>query len=142
SRQKHRGVPVDEAIADLKLAHVSRAIDDRELTLSKQGKIYFQISGAGHESLLLGLAHSLRGGYDWFSPYYRDRALMIGLGVSAKDLLLQAVGSSEDPSSGGRQMPCHFGFKDLNVVSQSSATGSQCIPAVGIAEAGRYIVRR
>ena len=84
----------------------------------------------------------MRPGYDWFFPYYRDGALMLGLGVTAKDLLLQAVGSADDPASGGRQMPCHWSFPDKNVVTQSSATGSQCIPAVGCAEAGRYIVRR
>ncbi len=139
---KHRGVSAQEAIEDFRLACVSRAIDDREITLRQQSKVFFQISGAGHEALLLGLARDLRPGYDWFFPYYRDRALMLGLGVSATDLLLQAVGSSEDPASGGRQMPCHWGFEDVNVATQSSATGSQCVPAVGCAEAGRYIVRR
>ena len=84
----------------------------------------------------------MRPGYDWFFPYYRDGALMLGLGISAKDMLLQAVGSADDPSSGGRQMPCHWSFPEVNVVTESSATGSQCIPAVGCAEAGRYIVRR
>jgi 2-oxoisovalerate dehydrogenase E1 component len=140
--QKHRGVPVPEAIEDFRLACVSRSLDDREIALRTQQKVFFQISGAGHEALLLGLARHLRAGYDWFFPYYRDRALMLGLGVSATDILLQAVGAANDPSSGGRQMPCHWGFKDLNVVTQSSATGSQCIPAVGCAEAGRYLVRR
>jgi len=140
--RKHRGVPADEAIEDFRLACISRAIDDREIVLRQQSKVFFQISGAGHEALYLALARHLRPGYDWFFPYYRDGALMLGLGVSAKDLLLQAVGSAEDPASGGRQMPCHWSFPEINVVTQSSATGSQCIPAVGCAEAARYIVRR
>src|SRR5579863_8631247 len=135
-------VPVSEAIEDFRLACVSRALDDREITLQKQSRVFFQISGAGHEGLLLGLARSLRPGYDWFFPYYRDRALLLGLGVTPYELLLQAVGSAEDPSSGGRQMPCHWGHRPTNVASQSSRTGSQCLPAVGCAEAARYITRR
>ncbi|MEX2394015.1 MAG: dehydrogenase E1 component subunit alpha/beta [Actinomycetota bacterium] len=140
--KKHRGIAADEAIADFRLACISRAIDDREIVLRQQSKVFFQISGAGHEALYLGLARHLQPGYDWFFPYYRDGALMLGLGISAKDLLLQAVGSADDPASGGRQMPCHWSFPEANVVTQSSATGSQCIPAVGCAEAARYIVRR
>src|SRR5579872_5284167 len=131
-----------ELIDDFRLACLSRALDDREILLQKQSRVFFQISGAGHEVLLLALARSLRPGYDWFFPYYRDRALALALGVTAKDLMLQAVGSSEDPASGGRQMPCHFGNPALNIVTQSSPTGSQCLPAVGCAEAGRYIARR
>jgi len=140
--RKHRGVSADEAIEDFRLACVSRALDDREIALQRQSKAFFQISGAGHEALYLGLARNLRPGYDWFFPYYRDGSLMLGLGVAPKDLLLQAVGSADDPASGGRQMPCHWSFPELNIVTQSSATGSQCIPAVGCAEAARYIVRR
>lgn len=138
----YRGVPHDELIEDYRLACISRALDDREMALQKQSKVFFQISGAGHEALLLGLARNLRPGYDWFFPYYRDRALMLGLGVTPKDILLQAVGSAEDPASGGRQMPCHWGDKSKNIVTQSSPTGTQCIPAVGCAEAARYISRR
>ena len=140
--RKHRGVSAAEAIEDFRLACASRAIDDREIALQRQSKAFFQISGAGHEALYLGLARNLRPSYDWFFPYYRDGSLMLGLGVSPKDLLLQAVGSADDPASGGRQMPCHWSFPELNIVTQSSATGSQCIPAVGCAEASRYIVRR
>ena len=137
-----RGIPHGELIEDFRLACISRSLDDREMALQKQSKVFFQISGAGHEALLLALARHLRPGYDWFFPYYRDRALMLGLGVSPTEILLQAVGSSEDPASGGRQMPCHWGYRSKNVVTQSSPTGSQCIPAVGCAEAARYISRR
>jgi 2-oxoisovalerate dehydrogenase E1 component len=138
----YRGIPSDELIEDFRLACTSRAMDDREISLQKQSRVFFQISGAGHEALLLGLARSLRPGYDWFFPYYRDSALMLGLGATPRQLLLQAVGSAEDPASGGRQMPAHWGDVGRNVVTQSSATGSQCLPAVGCAEASRYIVRR
>ena len=137
-----RGIPHRELVEDFRLACISRALDDREISLQKQSRVFFQISGAGHEALLLALARHLRPGYDWFFPYYRDRALMLGLGVTPVDILLQAVGSAEDPSSAGRQMPCHWGFPDKHVVTQSSPTGSQCIPAVGCAEAARYISRR
>ena len=135
------GIPVDEVIDDFRLACTSRAIDDRQINLQKQRKVFFQISGAGHEALLLGVARSLRPGSDWFFPYYRDLALMLGLGVSPTQILYQAVGSAADPSSGGRQMPSHWGDRERHIVTQSSPTGSQCIPAVGCAEAGRYIGR-
>jgi 2-oxoisovalerate dehydrogenase E1 component len=138
----YRDIPVTELVDDFRLACLSRAVDDRELTLQKQSRVFFQISGAGHEALLLGLARNLRPAYDWFFPYYRDRALMLGLGATPYELLLEAVGSSEDPASGGRQMPCHWGHRALNVVTQSSPTGSQCLPAVGCAEAARYLSRR
>jgi 2-oxoisovalerate dehydrogenase E1 component len=137
-----RGVPTEEAIADLELALTSRAIDDREINLQKRSQVYFQISGAGHEALLLALARHLRPGHDWFFPYYRDLALVLGLGVTPYEVLLQAVGSSDDPASGGRQMPAHWGSVERNIVTQSSPTGSQCLPAVGCAEAARYISRR
>ena len=136
------GFPVAELLQDFRLACTSRAMDDRELSLQKQSRVFFQISGAGHEALLLALARSLRPGYDWFFPYYRDQSLLLGLGASARQLLLQAVGSADDPASGGRQMPCHWGDRDRHVVTQSSPTGSQCLPAVGCAEAAHYLSRR
>jgi 2-oxoisovalerate dehydrogenase E1 component len=138
----YRGFPVAELVRDLELACISRALDDREISLQKQSRVFFQISGAGHEALLLALARHLRPSYDWFFPYYRDRSLMLGLGVTPTEILLQAVGSLDDPASGGRQMPCHWGAKALNVVTQSSATASQCLPAVGCAEASRYLAGR
>jgi 2-oxoisovalerate dehydrogenase E1 component len=138
----HRGYPVAELIDDLRMAYISRFLDDREIALQKQSRVFFQISGAGHEALLLGLAHNLRPSYDWFFPYYRDRALVLRLGVTPTEILLEAVGSADDPASGGRQMPCHWGNRRLNLVTQSSPTGSQCLPAVGCAEAARYISRR
>jgi 2-oxoisovalerate dehydrogenase E1 component len=138
----YRGIPHAELVDDLRLAHLSRAIDDREMGMQKQSRVFFQISGAGHEALGLGLARHLRPGYDWFFPYYRDQALVLGLGVTPHDILLQAVGSAECRSSAGRQMPNHWGSADLHIVSQSSPTGSQCLPAVGCAEATRYLSRR
>ncbi len=135
------GLPADEVLADFRLACVSRSVDDREISLQKQSRVFFQISGAGHEALGLGLARSLRPGYDWFFPYYRDLALVLGLGVPAEQVLLQALGSADDVASGGRQMPSHWGDAARNIVTQSSPTGSQCLPAVGCAEAARYIGR-
>jgi 2-oxoisovalerate dehydrogenase E1 component len=133
--------PAPEGLVDdLRLAALSRALDDKEIALQKQNRVFFQISGAGHEALCLGLARSLRAGHDWFFPYYRDRSLMLGLGVDPVTILLQAVGAADDPASGGRQMPCHFGDVARHVVSQSSATGSQILPAVGCAEGGRYLL--
>ena len=136
---RHRGVPWQQLVEDFRLACVSRALDDREISLQKQSRAWFHISGAGHEALLLGLAHHLRPGRDWFFPYYRDRALVLRLGVTPTQMLLQAVGAADDPASGGRQMPSHWGSPELHVLTQSSPTGSQCLPAVGCAEAGRYI---
>jgi len=138
----YRGFPKAELVDDYRTALVSRALDDREISLQKQSRVFFQISGAGHEALLLALSHSLRAGYDWFFPYYRDRSLALGLGVTPREILLQAVGSAEDPASGGRQMPCHWGHREKHIVTQSSATASQCLSAVGCAEATRYIQGR
>ncbi|MGA3354011.1 MAG: dehydrogenase E1 component subunit alpha/beta [Acidimicrobiales bacterium] len=138
----YRGFESSELIEDFRLACTSRALDDREITLQRQSRVHFEIAGAGHEALLLAMARSLRPGYDWFFPYYRDQALVLALGVTPRDILLQAVGSAADVSSGGRQMPAHWGNKALNIVTQSSCTGSQCLPAVGCAEAALYIARR
>jgi 2-oxoisovalerate dehydrogenase E1 component len=128
-----------EVLADFRMGCIARAIDQRELTLQKQNKVFFEISGAGHEALGLAFARSLRSGYDWFFPYYRDLALVLGLGVTPEAVLLQAVGSAEDPASGGRQMPAHWGDAARHIVTQSSPTGSQLPGAAGCAEATAYL---
>ena len=139
--EKYEGLTRDDLLRAFRNMVTSRRIDDKEIQLKRQNRIFFQISGAGHEALQTAVAAHMKKGVDWLFPYYRDRALCLGLGVTPLEMLLEAVGAAADPASSGRQMPSHWGAKRLNVFTTSSPTGSECLPGVGAAEAGRYLLR-
>ena len=128
---KYQGHTKKEILEIYKLMALSRKLDEKQLILLKQGKGYFHIAAAGHEAAEIAAARAMKPGYDYAYPYYRDQAFCLAYGMTEKEMLLSFLAKEDDPNSGGRQMPQHFGHTDLNIVSQSSSTGTQYLQAVG-----------
>lgn len=137
--EKYYGLTEEQLVEIYRDMYLSRAVDDAEIRMKSQQKTFFQIAGAGHEAALVTAGKLLEGGYDWFYPYYRDLGLALTVGMTPLEVIAQGVGSKEDPSSGGRQMPHHWGHEELNIVSQASCTGTQILQAVGASEVGRIV---
>jgi len=133
------GLDRDRLIHAFRLMYLSRALDDREVLLRRQNRIFFQVSGAGHEAVQVAAGLALRARHDWAVPYYRDRALVLALGGTAENMLLQAVGAARDPNSGGRQMPSHWSSPELHILAGSSPTGTQFLHGAGCAHATTYL---
>jgi len=138
---KYRGLDGADLVAAYRNIYLSRKVDDKEIQLKRQNRIYFQINSAGHEAVTTAAAMLLKPSYDWFDCYYRDRAFCLQIGVTAYEMFLQSVGARDDPSSAGRQMPAHWGSRRLNLISKSSCTGTQFLHAVGAAEGGWRLSR-
>ncbi|HTS51733.1 MAG TPA: dehydrogenase E1 component subunit alpha/beta [Burkholderiales bacterium] len=138
---KTPSLPKELMLSAYRSVYLSRKVDDKEIQLKRQNRIYFQINGVGHEALNVACALQMRPGYDWFYPYYRDRALCLALGLTPLEMFLQGVGSKDDLQSGGRQMPSHWTSSHLHIVAGSSPTGTQVLQAVGAAEASLYFAR-
>ncbi|MGC1687128.1 MAG: thiamine pyrophosphate-dependent dehydrogenase E1 component subunit alpha, partial [Candidatus Acidiferrales bacterium] len=135
---RYHGLDRESLIRMYRTMFLSRRLDDKEIQLKRQNKIFFQISGAGHEAIGAAAGLHLRPGYDWFHAYYRDRALALMLGMSPLEMLLEAVGAKDGPSSAGRQMPSHWGHQKIHLITRSSPTGTQWVQAIGTAESSYY----
>jgi 2-oxoisovalerate dehydrogenase E1 component len=127
------GMSKENLVYAYRLMLLSRNMSEKQETLLRQGKCFFHISGSGHEAAQVAAASALRPGYDWAFPYYRDQAFVLKYGITPEEIFLATLHRADDPSSGARQMPSHFGKKELRIVTQSSPTGTQFLQAVGIA---------